>query len=205
MAVTRRLSAEDRRDQLLKVAAELFSERPYDEVSMEDVAARGQISRALLYRHFPSKQQLFAAMYQRAAERLLIETALDPGIPMADQLESGLDAHFDYFEANRNTVLAANRTLAGDRTIQAIIDGEIAALRTRMVSAAGLDGDDRQRIATILMSWLVFVRTMSIEWLANDTFSRDELRSICLGAFHGALGGIVDVTQPPSRDTRAGE
>lgn len=182
---------------MLKVAAELFSERPYDEVSMEDVAARAQISRALLYRHFPSKQQLFAAMYQGAADRLLSETELDPNVPMADQLVSGLDAHFDYFEANRNTVLAANRTLAGDRTIQAIIDGELDALRKRMVGAAALDGTDRQKISTILMSWLVFTRTMSIEWLANDTFSRDELRAICLGALHGALGGSVDVTQPP--------
>lgn len=183
----RRLSAQDRREQLLRTAAELFAERPYDEVSMEDVAARAQISRALLYRHFPGKQQLFAAMYQSAADRLLSQTPLEPSLPLADQIAQGLDTHLDYFEANRNTVLAANRTLAGDRTIQTIIDGELDALRSRLVDVTTLDETDRQRLSAILMSWLVFVRVITVEWLANGAFSRTELRSVCIGALQGAL------------------
>nr|WP_256735926.1 TetR/AcrR family transcriptional regulator [Mycolicibacterium hippocampi] len=181
---------------MLEVAAQLFAERPYDDVSMEDVAARGGVSRALLYRHFPSKPKLFAAMYQQAADRLLHETAFDAGVPLAHQIKIGLDAHFDYFEANRYTVLAANRTLAGDPTIQAVINGELEALRSRMVSAAGLDDPTHQIVSTILMSWLVFVRVMSVDWLANNAVSRVQLRDICVGALLGALENTVDVTQP---------
>lgn len=188
MTPPRRLTAEDRRARLLEVAAELFADRAYDDVSMEDVAARGGISRALLYRHFASKRELFAAMYQQAADHLVHKTMLDPQASLLDQLEFGLDAHFDYFEANRNTVLAANRTLAGDPTIQAIIEGELNELRERLINATDLDGSNRQAVSATLMSWLVFVRVMSVEWLANGAFSRDELRRACVGALLGALG-----------------
>jgi len=68
----------------------------------------------LLYRHFPGKRELFAAVYRRASDDLLAASPVVPDLPLAGQVAAGLDAHLDYFVANRRTVLAANRTLAGD-------------------------------------------------------------------------------------------
>jgi AcrR family transcriptional regulator len=183
----RRLTAGDRRQQLLDAAAELFARKPYDSVSMEEVAARSGISRALLYRHFPSKRELFAAIYRQAAQRLLAQTELVPQASMTGQIALGLDAHIDYFIDNRNTVLAANRTLAGDPVIQAIIDDELEVLRGRMLAAAHIDDTARPAVSAVLMSWLVFVRALSVEWLANEPFDRTALRDMCLGALTGAL------------------
>ncbi|MFE2984952.1 TetR/AcrR family transcriptional regulator [Streptomyces sp. NPDC059262] len=104
---------------------------------MEGVAERAGASRALLYRYFPSKHAHFAALYQQASDQLLAATRLDQSAPVMEQLAAGLDAHFDYFAANRHTVLAANRVLAGDPVIQAIITGELAELRRRLLEATG--------------------------------------------------------------------
>src|SRR5215470_6561135 len=139
----RRLDPDARRNELLDVGARLFAEYPYDEVRMDDVAERAAVSRALLYRYFSSKRDLFAAIYQRAADELLAETEVAPAVPLTELVSAGLDAHIDYFVANRRTVLAANRTLAGDPTIQAIIDEELAVLRRRMLDASGADGHQR--------------------------------------------------------------
>lgn len=189
-----RLDPAARRAQLLEVGARLFAAKAYDEVLMEEVAEEAGISRALLYRYFPNKRNLFAAIYQEAADRLLRETKLDPAVPLPEQLAAGLDTHIDYFVANRNTVLAANRDLAGDPVIHAIIDGELAELRRRLVDVGGLPGDRRELVSAGLMSWLVFVRVLCVEWLTNQAFSRDELRDMCVGALLGALGvqGIPD-------------
>lgn len=193
MTGRRRLTADARRDELLDIGERFFAARPFDEVLMEDVAAHAGVSRALLYRHFPTKRDLFAAVYQRAADRLLAVTELDSILPLADQVAAGLDAHIDYFVANRRTVLAANRALAGDPVIQAIISDELAVLRERLLEVIGIDGRRREAVSAVLMSWLVFVRVLCVDWLASPTFSRTELRDVCTGALLGALGPIQDL------------
>jgi AcrR family transcriptional regulator len=187
----RRMTPEDRRRQLLAVGAELFASRSYEAVQMDEVATRAGVSRALLYKHFPNKRDLLAAVYVQATDGLLAASELDPHVPFTDQLLAGLDSHFDYFAANRHAVLAANRTLAGDPTIQAIINDEFAVLRQRMIDVSGLDGHARDVLASVLTGWLVFVRVLVVDWLTNQTFDRAELRDISVGALLGALGDLA--------------
>ncbi|MEU2040942.1 TetR/AcrR family transcriptional regulator [Nocardia niwae] len=189
----RRLPPDERRRVLLDAGAKLFADQPYDAVLMEDVAAEAGVSRALLYRHFPSKRDLFAAIYQLDSEQLLVATTFDAEAPLADQLAAGLDTHFDYFEANANSVLAANRVLAADPTIQAIIAGELGELRERVLDALRLEGPPRATVSAILMSWLTFVRVLTVDWLEHGAPTRAQMREISLGALLGALRPVIDI------------
>ena len=74
----RRLSTEERREQLLAVGARLFSESPYDDVWIEQVAEIAGVSRGLLYHYFPTKRDFFAAVVERESERMLRMTARRP-------------------------------------------------------------------------------------------------------------------------------
>ncbi|ARF57770.1 TetR/AcrR family transcriptional regulator [Streptomyces gilvosporeus] len=198
MPPRQRLSPTERRAQLLTVAARLFAARPYDEVLMEDVAERAGVSRALLYRHFPGKRDLFAALYQQAAEQLLAKTRLDPAESLVEQLTEGLDAHIEYFAENRNTVLAANRALAGDRLIQTIIANELDALRERLLGVLPLaDDTTREAVSGVLKSWLVFVQVLCVDWLTEETCTRTELRDVCIGAVLGAIRPLLDEDPAP--------
>lgn len=183
----RRLPPDQRRAELLDAAARLFATQPYDEVLMEEVAEQAGVSRANLYRYFTSKRDLFAAIYRRAAEDLLEVATVDPSGPMLEQVSAGLDAHIDYFVANRHTVLAANRVLSGDPMIQAIISDELAELRRRLLDAVALDARRRPAASAAVGAWLVFVRVLCVDWLDEQNFTRTELRDICLGALLGAL------------------
>jgi AcrR family transcriptional regulator len=169
-------------------AERVFAERPYEEVTMDVVAEEAGISRALLYRHFPGKPALFAAVYQRAADRLLDTVHVDPNAPLEGQIVAGLDAHFDYFLANRHAVLAANQTLATDPVVQGIINSELETLRDRIADAIDLDHVARQRLSALVISWLAFVRVLCVQWLAEQNFTRDELRAICVNA----LGAVLE-------------
>ena len=60
----RRLSAEERRESILEAANEVFGEHGYEHVRIDDIAAAAGISKALIYEHFRSKQEL----YMRADE-----------------------------------------------------------------------------------------------------------------------------------------
>ena len=195
----RRLSPDDRRTQLLDIGADLFASRPYEEVRIADVAATAGASRALMYRYFPSKREFFAAIFQRASDRLLRATEVDPDVSMTDWVETGLDAHLDYFVANARTTLVANRgALSGDPLVQGIISEELGVLRQRMLDATGLVGDRRVAASIALSGWLAFVRAVCVEWLTGQTMSRDEVRQLCLRTLVSALGTDLDPTHRSS-------
>ncbi len=60
------------REALLAAAHDLFVEREYDLVSTEEILERSGVSRGALYHHFPTKLDLFRAVWE-ADERRLIE------------------------------------------------------------------------------------------------------------------------------------
>lgn len=198
MSPRQRLSPADRRAQLLSVGAALFAARPYEEVLMEEVAAQAGVSRALLYRHFPGKRDLFAAVYQQAADQLLGESRFDPSDTLVEQLVEGMDAHLDYFVANRHAVLAANRVLAGDPVIQTIMTNELDALRDRLLGVLPLaDQATRAAVSQVLRGWLVFVQVLVVDWLTEETCTRTEVRDACIGACIGALRPLLPVDPAP--------
>jgi AcrR family transcriptional regulator len=176
-----------------------IARRPNEQVHIAEVAAIAGISRALVYRYFPTKRDLFAAVYSRASERLLAASELVPGLTLAEQVLAGLDAHFDFFVENARTVLVANRgALAGDPAIEGIISEELAELRRRMLDAGGLRGRERVRASIGLSGWLAFVRAVCVEWLADtdQTLTREDVREMCLSALLSTLGGEATQTTP---------
>jgi AcrR family transcriptional regulator len=72
MARTRGRPSEGAREALLEAAHELFMERDYEAVSTEEILERSGVSRGALYHHFPSKLDLFRAVWE-ASERRVIE------------------------------------------------------------------------------------------------------------------------------------
>ncbi len=58
------------REKILKAAREAFGERGYDGVSMEEIAKRAGVRKALIYYYFPSKEKLFEEVWMNAIEEL---------------------------------------------------------------------------------------------------------------------------------------
>jgi AcrR family transcriptional regulator len=68
-----------RRAAILAAAAGAFAERGFADTAMDDVAAAAGITRLIVYRHFESKEDLYAAVLQRVRDRLAEELALAAG------------------------------------------------------------------------------------------------------------------------------
>jgi AcrR family transcriptional regulator len=60
----RRLRSRDRRRQIVRVARELLAQRGVDHVRMPEVAAGAGVTRAVVYRFFPSRQALLGAVLE---------------------------------------------------------------------------------------------------------------------------------------------
>jgi AcrR family transcriptional regulator len=74
--VRRRLPADERRRNILDAARQIFAQRGYHGAGIAEIAAKCGCSEPNLYRHFPSKQALFAAVLLDAAE--LVRARVDP-------------------------------------------------------------------------------------------------------------------------------
>src|SRR5882757_3163341 len=96
----RRLDVDERRRQLLERGAELFTSHPYDELSMNKIAAEAGISKALLYHYFPSKRAFFEQTLSAWAGQLRERTEPDPALPPLEQLQGSLDAFLSLVEEN---------------------------------------------------------------------------------------------------------
>jgi AcrR family transcriptional regulator len=86
-----------RRQQILEAARRLFAERPYGAVQMDDVARLAGVGKPTLYRYFPSKEELYLAVFDEALsglERRFAELA-DAGLPPSERLDGMLRALVD--------------------------------------------------------------------------------------------------------------
>src|SRR5665647_3272208 len=68
--VRQRLSRAERHDLILAHATDVFGARGYHNVSMDDVAERAGISKALVYQHFESKDELYLAVLKSFTDTL---------------------------------------------------------------------------------------------------------------------------------------
>jgi AcrR family transcriptional regulator len=184
-----RLEPQQRREQLLDVGAAMFAEKPYEDVFVDDIAARAGVSRALMYRYFPSKRALYVAMFKRASHRLLARDDLDSQLPLAEQLAAGLEAHIQYFAAHPFEAIAINRgALSDDPSVQAIINEELNVIGQRLIDKLVTEGRRRDVTEIAVEGWLAFVRAACVKWVQSQKITQAELAEVCLSAFDGALG-----------------
>jgi AcrR family transcriptional regulator len=94
-----RMSASQRREQLISIGRQLFAERGFDATSIEEVAARAKVSKPIVYEHFGGKEGLYAVVVDREVRSLLdrVGAALTAGHPR-ELLEQAALALLDYIE-----------------------------------------------------------------------------------------------------------
>jgi AcrR family transcriptional regulator len=66
-----RLPREQRRQQVLSAALEVFSTVGFHAASMDDIADRAGVSKPVLYQHFPGKLDLYLALLDAGVEELM--------------------------------------------------------------------------------------------------------------------------------------
>ncbi|MGF7121299.1 AcrR family transcriptional regulator [Rhodococcus sp. BE178] len=66
-----RMTGTQRREQLIEIGRALFAERGYEAASIEEIAARAQVSKPVVYEHFGGKEGLYAVVVDREMSKLL--------------------------------------------------------------------------------------------------------------------------------------
>ena len=93
----------DRASRILAAADELFSERGFDAVSVNDVAVLASVNKALVFYYFGSKEGLFAQVIEPyyEAHREALESAFAGSGDVSERLHRTLDAYLDFIDGHR--------------------------------------------------------------------------------------------------------
>jgi AcrR family transcriptional regulator len=95
------MTSAERREQLIAISRGLFAQKGYEGTSVEEIAARAEVSKPVVYEHFGGKEGLYAVVVDREVRSLLdtVTTALTAG--RTHQLvEQAALALLDYIESS---------------------------------------------------------------------------------------------------------
>jgi len=98
-------SAQDSRDEILKAAMHLFANRGFHETSMSEVAREAHVSKALIFWHFKTKEELFVAVLNRLLEPYFIDFAEEAGVlDERAQIKKLVEFYLDFVRDNASSV-----------------------------------------------------------------------------------------------------
>lgn len=97
-----RMTAAERREQLIDIARKVFAERGFDGASVEEIAARAEVSKPVVYEHFGGKEGLYAVVVDREIDALLsaITATLTSNGTSRQIIERAALALLDYIEGS---------------------------------------------------------------------------------------------------------
>jgi AcrR family transcriptional regulator len=97
--------AQDSRDQILKAAMRLFAVRGFHETSMAEVARAASVSKALIFWHFKTKEELFMAVLNRLLEPYFIDFAEEAGaLDEKAQIVRLIDLYMQFVRENGGSI-----------------------------------------------------------------------------------------------------
>ncbi|MET7731570.1 TetR/AcrR family transcriptional regulator [Streptomyces sp. NPDC005402] len=174
--VRRRMGVEERRQQLIGVALELFARRSPDEVSIDEIASAAGISRPLVYHYFPGKLSLYEAALQRAAQDLASRFEEPHEGPLGSRLLRVMRRFFDFVDEHGPGFSALMRggPAVGSSATNALIDSVRQVAYDQILSHLRVD-DPPARLELVVRSWISLVESTALIWLDGRRIPRAEL------------------------------
>ncbi|MCF1647000.1 MULTISPECIES: TetR/AcrR family transcriptional regulator [Streptomyces] len=188
--VRRRMGVEERRQQLIGVALELFSRRSPDDVSIDEIASAAGISRPLVYHYFPGKLSLYEAALQRASDDLAARFVEPHEGPLGTRLLRVMRRYFDFVDEHGPGFSALMRggPAVGSSTTNALVDSVRQAAYVQILSHLGVT-DPPARLELVVRSWISLAESTALIWLDGRRIPREELEPQLVNDF-AALAAV---------------
>ncbi|MGI3231012.1 TetR/AcrR family transcriptional regulator [Streptomyces sp. GTA36] len=198
--VRRRMGVEERRQQLIGVALDLFSRRSPDDVSIDEIAAAAGISRPLVYHYFPGKLSLYEAALKRASDDLA-ERFIEPQEgPLGARLLRVMRRYFDFVDQHGPGFSALMRggPSVGTTNTNALIDGVRQAAYLQILAHLRIDRPPA-RLELVVRSWISLAESTALIWLDGRRIPRAELEAQLVHDF-AALAAVSAAYDPEMAD-----
>ena len=200
------LEAEERRAQILRVAAQLFSERNYDAVSTAEVAREAGVARGLVNHYFRTKRELYVAVVRSMLE---VPDDLFPAPADADEsernavLSDAVDRWLRTVKANRGTWLACigAQGFGRDPELEAVLEHARRRIIDQLIALAwGPPSDATPEVRALMRGYEGFAQAITADWLTSGRLARREVHQLLVQG----LVALVDEALPRIKEQQTG-
>lgn len=194
-AARQRLEPDERREQILACAIELFGERPYAAVSTAEVAAAAGVTRGLLHHYFGTKRGLYVEVVR---QMLLV-----PTMTLPDDIGPGRDARIDacinwlldLVSAHGASFVAVTGAegVGDDPEIESLlVEADDLAAR-RLLTLIGVDRDlvDSPRVRAVGRAFGAMAKGAIREWVREESLTRDDVHYLLATTLRAIVADIV--------------
>ncbi len=121
--------AQDSRDEILRAAMQLFANRGFHETSMSEVARAARVSKALIFWHFKTKEELFFAVLSRLLEPYVIDFAEEAGkLDERAQILKLVESYLSFVRENASSVRFFLAQMLHDQRTSDPLSGQVLQL-----------------------------------------------------------------------------
>jgi AcrR family transcriptional regulator len=166
----KRLDPGQRRDEILDAANALFAERPYDEVSIEDIASAAGVTRGLVHHYFGGRKDVYIGLLERLGAQREEQLRPPVGRSARARVADSVSRWLDWTEANRTmwlSTIAQGEDIADPevrRVVADLVRRAAALLATYHADIA----EDSPRLRYALECWTGLNRAATRRWLRGD-------------------------------------
>jgi AcrR family transcriptional regulator len=194
---------------MLDAANDLFAERGYEEVSVEDIARAAGVARGLVHHYFGGRKEVYLALLERLDAVREDRLRLPVGRSARARVENSVSRWLDWTEANRMIYLG---TIApGEDLADPEVRQVVAGLRGRAVALlATFHSDiaqDAPRLRYALECWTGLNRAATRRWLRGEA-TREATQEVLASTLEhvlrtfGAPPSASARTSPPKRSRK---
>ena len=189
------MTGAQRREQLLDVGRGLFADKGFEGTSVEEIAARAEVSKPVVYEHFGGKEGLYAVVVDREVRALLdaISGALATRAHPKVMLERATTALLDYVETSTDgfRILVRDSPVAQSTGTFASLIGDIATqvehLLEREFGRQGLQPGSAPMYAQMLVGMVALTGQW---WLGSRTPPKDVVAAHLVNLAWNGLSGL---------------
>ena len=182
MTYRRRMTAAERRDQLIDVARLCFADKGFDGTSMEEIAARAGVSKPIIYEHFGGKEGLYAVVVDREVSTLLHNlraTLTNPQAGTRQLLEMTTLALLDYIEncPEGFQIIMRDSSELGGSGFASILNDVIVRVEGLLIPKFEERGIEPKAVPLIAQALTGLIAMTAQWWLDNPDFTKEEVAS----------------------------
>lgn len=175
----RRLEPDERREQILERAIDLFGERPYAEVSTGDVARAAGVARGLINHYFESKRGLYLAAVKRIVTVPTFDPANLPEGPLRARVETSVDWLLTLVSKHAKGWIAVLGTegIGSDPEVERILAESDQRAAENLVKSVGLHDAEPcgAELRALVRAYGGMVKAAVREWMIHGTLTRAQV------------------------------
>jgi AcrR family transcriptional regulator len=183
---------QSRRDELLSVAADLFAERGFTKVTVDDIGSAVGVSGPALYHHFDGKESLLGEMLVRISESLLAKATTIVGkVSLREALDPIIAMHVDFAVDNRSLITVHFRDLVqarrGDQQRVKDLQSAYVDIWVDIVAARGTGALDTKEVRAAVHAVLGLINSTPFSGRLRRDAQVSLLRTMAAGSIAAFL------------------